>query len=121
MAVQPTIQCPKIVKVIQGEQAIISCNVTGDPTPNITWTKESQFGNVICHNSTLVMDNVHISDGGKYKITANNGRSTSDVVKLEILCKYYLLLHYTNETHCLMPVKRAFRKSKMLFKVLTLL
>lgn len=96
MAVQPTIQCPKIVKVIQGEQAIISCNVTGDPTPNITWIRESHFGNVICHNSTLVIYNVRISDGGKYKIIANNGRSTSGVVNLEVLCKYYLLLHCTN-------------------------
>lgn len=96
MTVQPTIQCPKIEKVIHGEQAIVSCHVTGDPTPSITWTKESHFGSVISHNSTLVMDNVLISDGGKYRITANNGRSTSDVVKLEILCKYYLLIHYTN-------------------------
>ena len=96
MAVQPTIQCPKIVKVIQGEQAIISCNVTGDPTPNITWMRESHFGKVIYHNSTLVIYNVRISDGGKYKITANNGRSTSGVVNLEVLCKYYLLLHCTN-------------------------
>ena len=96
MTVQPTIQCPKIVKVIQGEQAIISCNVTGDPTPNITWIRESHFGNVISLNSTLVINNVLIYDGGMYKITANNGRNTIDVVKLEILCKYNLLLHYTN-------------------------
>ena len=96
MAVQPTIQCPRIVKVIEGEQAIISCHVSGDPTANITWIRESHFGKVISHNSTLVIDNVLISDGGKYKITANNGRSTSGVVKLEILCKYYLLLHCTN-------------------------
>ena len=96
MAVQPTIQCPKIERVIEDEEAIISCNVTGDPTPNITWIEESHPGKIISHNSTLVIDHVRISDGKKYKITANNGRSTSDVVKLEILCKYYLLLHCTN-------------------------
>lgn len=96
MAVQPTIQCSKIERVIEDEQAVFSCNVTGDPTPNITWIEESHPGKAISHNSTFVIDRVRISDGGKYKITANNGRSTSDVVKLEILCKYYLPLHCIN-------------------------
>ena len=87
MAVQPTLQCPKKVIVKLGEQAIISCNVaTGDPQPNITWTKDSH---VISHNLTLVMDNVSISDGGTYIVTANNGRSVKVQVELDILCKYF--------------------------------
>lgn len=87
MAVQPTLQCPKTIRVTQGEQAIIPCNVTGDPKPNITWTKESQSGNIISKNSTLVIVNARISDGGTYHVTANNGRSTSVLVELDILCK----------------------------------
>ena len=87
MAVQPTLQCPMIVRVTQGEQAIIPCIVTGDPKPNITWTKESQSGNVISKNSTLVIVNARISNGGTYNVTANNGRSTSVLVELDILCK----------------------------------
>lgn len=85
MAVQPTLQCPEKVSVKQGEQAIISCNVTGDPKPNITWTKDSQ---VISHNSTLVIYNVRISDGGTCNVTANNGRSVAVLVELHILGKY---------------------------------
>lgn len=87
MAVQPTLQCPKTIRVTQGEQAIIPCIVTGDPKPNITWTKESQSGNIISKNSTLVIVNARISDGGTYHVTANNGRSTSVLVELDILCK----------------------------------
>ena len=87
MAVQPTLQCPKTIRVTQGEQAIIPCNVTGDPKPNITWTKESQSGNAISNNSTLVIVNARISDGGTYHVTANNGKSTSVLVELDILCK----------------------------------
>ena len=87
MAVQPTLQCPKKVRVKQGEQAIISCNVTtGDPRPNITWTKDSH---VISHNLTsLVIDSARISDGGTYNVTANNGRSANVLVELDVLCKY---------------------------------
>ena len=87
MAVQPTLQCPKTVRVTQGEQAIIPCIVTGDPKPNITWTKESQSGDAISNNSTLVIVNARISDGGTYHVTANNGKSTSVLVELDILCK----------------------------------
>lgn len=85
MTVQPTLQCPKNVSFKQGEKAIISCNDTGDPRPNITWTKDSH---VISLNSTLEIDNVSISDGGTYNVTANNGRSVRVQVELDILCKY---------------------------------
>ena len=88
MAVQPTLQCPVKVSVKQGERTIITCNVTGDPKPNITWTKESQSGNVISSNLTLVIDSARISDGGTYNVNANNGRSASVQVELDILCKY---------------------------------
>ena len=88
MAVQPTLQCPKKVSFTRGEQTIISCNVTGDPKPNITWTKELQSENVISSNSSLVIDSARISDGGTYNVTANNGRSASVLVELDILCKY---------------------------------
>ena len=86
MAVHPGLQCPKKVSVKLGEQAIISCNfITGDPRPNITWTKDLH---VISHNLTLAIDNVSISDGGTYNATANNGRSVIVQVELDIHCKY---------------------------------
>ena len=86
MAVQPTLQCPKKVSVKRGEQVNISCNVTtGDPQPNITWTKDLH---VISRNLMLVIDNVSISDSGTYYVTANNGRSVGVQMELDILCKY---------------------------------
>lgn len=86
-AVQPTLQCPKTVLVKQGEKGIISCNVDGDPNPNKTWTKETHPGKVLSHNSTLVINNVSTFDEGMYNITANNGRTASALVGLEIICK----------------------------------
>ena len=86
-AVQPIIQCPKTVQVKQGEMGIISCKVTGKPDPNRIWTKETQPGKVLSHNSTLVVNNVSIFDEGMYNITANNGRTASLLVKLEVLCE----------------------------------
>ncbi|PFX23746.1 Pogo transposable element with KRAB domain [Stylophora pistillata] len=83
--VQPIVLCPKTEQVKQGERGLISCNVTGDPKPNITWTKETQPGKVISYNSTLVIDNASIFDEEKYNITANNGRSASVLVELEVI------------------------------------
>jgi len=88
VGVQPTLQCQSSLSVRKGEQAILSCSVTGDPKPNITWTKESEPGNIISYNSALVIDNVRIPDGGKYNVTAYNGRSASVLVTLTVICKY---------------------------------
>ena len=57
------------------------------PKPIITWKKETQSGKVLPHNSTLVIENVDIFDEGMYNITANNGRTTSALVELKIICK----------------------------------
>lgn len=86
-AVQPTLQCPKTKQVKEGEKGIISCNVTGDPKPIITWKKETQSGKVLPHNSTLVIEKVGIFDEGMYNITVNNGRTASALVELKIICK----------------------------------
>lgn len=87
ITVQPTLHCQSSVSIRKGDQAILQCSVTGDPKPNITWTKESEPENIISYNSTLVIDNVRISDGGMYNVTAYNGRSASVFVTLTVTCK----------------------------------
>jgi len=98
VGVQPTLQCQSSLSVRKGEKAILSCSVTGDPTPNVTWTKESEPENIISYNSTLAIDNVRVSDGGKYNVTAYNGRSASVLVTLNVIYQPENVILTTNTT-----------------------
>ena len=47
----------------------ITCTESGDPEPNVTWTKN---GTYIAKNNTLTIDNVTLKDAGQYGCTAEN-------------------------------------------------
>ena len=47
----------------------ITCTASGDPEPNVTWTKN---GTYIVQNNTLTIDNVTLKDEGQYGCTAEN-------------------------------------------------
>ena len=77
-------------RITLGTNFTLTCNASGDPTPNITWTKEgrtaAQF-NVSGHKLDLV--NVNVDDVGSYKCTADNGYGTpaTSLAVVDVRCK----------------------------------
>ena len=47
----------------------ITCTESGDPEPNVTWTKN---GTYFVNNNTLTINNVIQNDAGQYECTAEN-------------------------------------------------
>ena len=77
-------------RITLGTNFTLTCNASGDPTPNIAWTKEgrtaAQF-NVSGHKLDLV--NVNVDDVGSYKCTADNGYGTpaTSLAVVDVICK----------------------------------
>ena len=47
----------------------ITCTESGDPEPNVTWTKNGAY---LVTNNTLTINNVTLKDAGQYGCTAEN-------------------------------------------------
>ena len=63
----------------------ITCTESGDPEPNVTWTK-----NEICfvNNNTLIIKSVTLKDAGRYGCTAENrARKINATVWIDVLGK----------------------------------
>ena len=63
---------PANQSVLEGRNLTLYCNATGNPTPNITWTKDSN-STVLHQGETYSIVNIQRQAAGDYKCTAWNG------------------------------------------------
>ena len=85
--VAPNVSLPATTTAVQGQQLLLNCQPTGNPTPSITWNKDNveirSGGRVtIGNNGTLVISNVLSSDEGSYSCQgrSNIGSDTASTV-----------------------------------------
>ena len=63
---------PTNQSVVEGGNLTLYCNATGNPTPNITWTKDSS-STVVHQGETYSIVNIQRQAAEDYKCTAWNG------------------------------------------------
>ena len=74
--------------VIEGDNATLGCNATGNPVPSIEWIMESTV-EVISNNRLLILSNISRNDGGVYLCIATNiiGKDIKNCT-VDVLCKF---------------------------------
>ncbi|XP_031632888.1 limbic system-associated membrane protein isoform X2 [Contarinia nasturtii] len=77
-------------QVKKGESVRIECSASGNPSPNITWTRKFENlpnGDEKLSSSVLLIENMDRHKGGTYICTANNGvgQAASAQVVLHVL------------------------------------
>ena len=71
----------------------LSCNASGKPHPNVTWTKADDVGNVLSWSSSLELKNISRKQEGLYRCTTDNGLGKAESsVRIVVQCKYVTLL-----------------------------
>ena len=81
---------------VEGNNATLSCNASGDPVLTISWTKDGSLINSDSRisfgsdNKELIITSVRRADRGQYRCIASNrlGNSTSNAATLDVQCKY---------------------------------
>ena len=77
--------------VLEGRNATVYCNATGNPKPNITWTKDGNPA-VLYQGETYGIVNIQRQSAGDYRCTAWNGvgnrtyAAATITVHCELLC-----------------------------------
>ena len=90
---------PKDATIVEGDVAVFSCTVDGNPSPRVTWTKNGEKLNITANQRLTVsslnnkhsftITNVHRSDSGQYRCVIINsvGNITSSPGDLNVQCK----------------------------------
>lgn len=81
--------------VLEGSNLTLYCNATGNPTPNITWTKDG-IPAVLYQGEMYGIVRIQRQAGGKYTCTAWNGvgEETNATATVTVHCK---LLHLVSQ------------------------
>ena len=78
--------------VVEDSNITLHCNATGNPTPNITWTKDSS-STVLHQGETYSIINIKRQAAGEYKCTAWNGVGSQKNVTaaVNVHCEFFYL------------------------------
>ena len=83
--------------VTEGDNVTLSCNASGNPVPEISWTRDEspvssgdQRISFDGGNRQLTITNVSRADSGEYRCVADN--DTSNATTLDVQCKYTSLI-----------------------------
>lgn len=116
------------MQVKKGGSVRIECSASGNPSPNVTWTRknnvlpngkwtfhterreknrfhfkihEFKLGEERLYSPVLSIDNMDRHRGGVYICTANNnvGKPASSQVVLHVLCKYSMSQNWSHTLH----------------------
>ena len=79
--------------ILEGSNISLHCNATGNPTPNITWTKDGSR-TVLYQGETYSIVNIQRQAAGDYTCTAWNGvgEQKNATASVTVQCE---LLHLT--------------------------
>ena len=82
--------------VNEGSNLTLFCNATGQPTPNITWTRVSDDEVLFVGNPWYIV-NINRTYSGTYHCVADNGvpSPVNSTISINVLCEYtlYYQLH----------------------------
>ena len=86
-------QKPSSKVVVEGENVTLRCNATGNPAPNITWTKDGS-PTVLYQGETYSIVNIQRQAAGDYTCTAWNGvgEKTNATATVTVHCKLIFVL-----------------------------
>jgi len=74
--------------VNESNDVILSCNATGFPPPNVTWSKSGDQDKNFHLGSLLPLRNINRAQDGLYLCTAENGAGKSTAsVRVIVQCK----------------------------------
>ena len=75
---------------MEGDNATLYCNATGNPVPNTAWIKA---GEVVSYNKRFIIVNISRDEGGSYEYRAWNDVGNNDTKSstVDVQCK---LVHY---------------------------
>ena len=84
--------------VLEGSNLQLTCKASGQPEPNITWTKENAGKTgVVQEGKVLTVTNINKTDAGKFTCTAYNGfgKPENRTVYVTVTCEYALKITLT--------------------------
>ena len=85
------LECPK--SIIEGHDATLHCNATGNPPPNINWIRKD-LRDVLGYNEQLTLTAVNRSKAGTFQCLAWNGigKNSTRTCSPDVHCKPYVVI-----------------------------